>query len=134
MHRYWPIYAFDSGGAGYDQQQTDRGESLVDKPTALYCHHCLRLICFTRQATRINGQHQHVRTNPAGFTYHIACYADAPGCKAIGTPTFDDTWFAAYQWQITVCIDCQCHLGWRFTAMDTFFGLISSRLIQDAAD
>lgn len=77
------------------------------------------------------GGHEHGRINPAGLSFHIACFAAAPGAAAVGPATLEHSWFAGYGWRIALCGGCGEQLGWRFEAPDgdRFFGLIVGRLM-----
>ncbi|MBI1272415.1 hypothetical protein GC174_18470 [bacterium] len=74
--------------------------------------------------------HEHTFRNPAGLSFHILCYSDAPGALNNGVPTLEHTWFSGYAWSYAICQNCQSHLGWWFTGIDTFAGLIATRLIR----
>ena len=66
--------------------------------------------------------------NPEGTVFVIGCFAQAPGCVAIGAPMLEWTWFPGCRWQVALCRACGEHLGWRYTGADTFHGLILERL------
>jgi hypothetical protein len=79
----------------------------------------------------VDGSHRHVFANPHGHVFEIGCFAAAPGCAAVGSPTSDFSWFPGTLWQIAVCVACGLHLGWRYIQSDgvTFYGLILDRLL-----
>ena len=133
MSHCLPIYAFDTNASDADQQlKAERSRLLINERRPLYCHLCYQLVCFKSEATTVAGQHEHVFTNPAGIDYHIACYENATGCNALGSPSVEHTWFSGYEWQIAVCISCSEHLGWLFTGKSHFFGLICDRLLDES--
>lgn len=74
--------------------------------------------------------HEHTFRNPAGFSFHLVCYSDAPGAADVGIPTAEYTWFAGYSWSFAICLKCQDHLGWWYSGADRFVGLIATRLIR----
>ena len=48
-----------------------------------------------------------------------------------GEPTQTATWFRGYEWQVTLCLGCDWHIGWRYPAAadpPLFYGLIKRRL------
>lgn len=93
------------------------------------CGHCLT---HRRKAIEVKGSHEHTFRNPAGYSFHLMCFADAPGCLNIGTPTLEATWFPGYAWSFALCAGCQGHLGWWYAASteDVFVGLIATRLVR----
>jgi hypothetical protein len=96
---------------------------------ALVCARCSHAI--TSEATRVSrgGAHIHTRRNPGGWVYQFGCFAEAPGCRALGEPSEEFTWFPGHAWRLAVCGSCGAHLGWRFDgASGSFFGLILERL------
>jgi len=87
----------------------------------------------TREAARTThrGGHAHSFFNPHGIVYHIGCFAEAPGCRAVGPPSNEFSWFPGYHWRIVACGGCGVHLGWDFLGAETggmFYGLILDRL------
>jgi hypothetical protein len=46
----------------------------------------------------------------------------------VGAATEEHTWFAGCRWRVAACGGCGEHLGWAFTGVDSFFGLILARL------
>jgi hypothetical protein len=81
-----------------------------------------------------DGAHQHVFTNPGGYTYDIALFADAD-CIRHGPATTEYTWFKGFAWQLALCRNCRAHLGWHYTraGQTGFYGLIRSRLVDSDA-
>ena len=112
------------------ESATDPQESL-DEDLPRRCRRCGNPITTAASAISIEGLHEHVQANPGGFVFLFGCFANAPGCDIIGEPTREHTWFAAYAWQIALCDQCQCHLGWYFRSGDDgFFGLLLDRLTR----
>jgi hypothetical protein len=92
-------------------------------------------VAFPRDRRSVDGAHRHVFANPHGFVFEIGCFAQAPGCTAMGPPTPDFSWFPGSTWQVAVCARCGLHLGWRYEGhpeAGQFHGLILSRLRQSA--
>jgi hypothetical protein len=94
------------------------------------CRACSHAITSQRQAIEVNRAHEHTFRNPAGYSFHVLCYRQAPGALRTGTPTTLDTWFPGYAWSYALCQECQVHLGWFFQGEDGFAGLIATRLLR----
>jgi len=74
--------------------------------------------------------HEHNFRNPAGYSFHLVCYSDAPGAADVGEPTTADCWFPGYAWTFAICTQCHSHVGWWYSGSDRFAGLIATRLIR----
>jgi hypothetical protein len=97
----------------------------------LRCASCGHAITSKASAFEVEGAHEHVRTNPAGFTFRIGCFREAPGCSGEGAASEHFSWFPGYAWQIALCRGCGGHLGWVFRLDSSgFYGLIKARLVQ----
>jgi hypothetical protein len=108
------------------REQTEREKRLV-------CAACGHVVTRLADQTAVNGEHAHTCTNPHGKTFHIGCFREAKGCKAVGPSTDEFTWFAGYVWSVALCRNCDVHLGWLFrSSTDRFFGLILDRLVERA--
>jgi hypothetical protein len=78
----------------------------------------------------VGGAHRHSFVNPAGVTFEIGCFREAPGCMVEGEPTTELTWFAGFAWSYALCANCRAHLGWCYEGEGArFFGLILARLV-----
>jgi len=77
------------------------------------------------------GAHQHVFTNPGGYSYEIALFTVAD-CIHQGPATTEYTWFNGFAWRLALCRHCQTHLGWHYARAGQagFYGLIRSRLVD----
>ena len=104
---------------------------------ALYCAGCGHLVTRTRWKIAVgNGGGGRIFTNPMGITFHVVCFAEAPGATAEGDPTDEHTWFPGYLWNFALCRGCGGHLGWHFrqeVGGDRFFGLVKNRLSSTPA-
>lgn len=74
--------------------------------------------------------HEHTYRNPAGYSFHVLCYSDAPGAAEAGELTSEASWFAGYAWSFAVCKQCHNHLGWWYSGKTRFAGLIATRLLR----
>lgn len=109
-----------------DELEPDQGDVIL-------CAFCMARITSKRDGVAINSRHQHRFTNPQNFTYEIRCFGKTTNCAIHGEPTTEHTWFPGYAWQVTTCIQCRAHLGWKYTGTEpTFFGLINQRLLDES--
>jgi hypothetical protein len=99
----------------------------------IVCAACRHPITAERNRIEVNGAAEHTCVNPHGLTFHIACFDVAPGCRSVGVPTTDFTWFRGFAWSYALCGACAILLGWRYqgTAAASFFGLIVNRLVVE---
>ena len=97
----------------------------------LYCARCGRLVTDGRWRVAVDGEHEHLKFNPAGLAFRIGCFRDAEGAKAAGPPSGEFAWFSGVLWRVALCDACGIHLGWLFTGGEgpsAFFGLILEKL------
>ena len=130
MELIFPVYWFDTTSSDLEDLTEDEsrvGESGHGKK--LCCHLCRHIVTDKNQRFAFQGGHMHTRTNPSGYIYDFGCFQNAPGCRLLGPPTDEHTWFPGYTWQIAVCGNCGEHLGWSFRGSNNFYGLIIDRLI-----
>ncbi|MBB4285749.1 cereblon family protein [Roseospira goensis] len=105
----------------------------------LCCRACGAVIARPEDAIAVGGAHSHHVFNPAGIVFHIGCFRDAPGVRAVGPRTGRFTWFRGYDWVVTACGTCARHLGWMYhaiadTAPATFQALVLDRLVETGGD
>lgn len=97
----------------------------------LACAGCLRPVTTSAARTQVAGAHEHTFANPAGFQFHIGCFARATGCGTVGEASTYWTWFPGYSWQVELCATCGDHLGWLFRSeAHAFHGLVLDRLVE----
>lgn len=104
-----------------------------DEEIAILCDACGAIVTTASSRREIFGAHQHTFMNPAGIAFTIGCYAEAPGCLAVGAASEEWAWFPKHAWRAVVCRRCATHLGWRFdevAGVSAFHGLIVDRLRQ----
>jgi len=78
----------------------------------------------------VDGSHEHQCVNPHGLSFHIGCFGWVTGCRVVGAPSAEWSWFPPCRWQIELCGGCREHLGWLFRSADReFHGLILDRLV-----
>lgn len=116
---------------GHDEDLQIETEVRTGALRGLYCSGCLEFITDERSSIEVRGAHTHTCTNPAGVTFTIGCFREAPGCGCSGTPTPEFSWFPGYRWDLALCTACGKHLGWGFHGgADGFFGLIVDELVS----
>lgn len=95
------------------------------------CAQCRETVTARSLAIERAGAHEQTFRNPAGYSWTIACFRDASGCRATGELTTEASWFADYAWCYAECAQCSRHLGWWFVGRDpSFVGLIVTRLTR----
>lgn len=120
--RFWEVFS-DSG------VDIRRKRKTVPRKEPIRCAACREPVTEERYRIAVQDSHVHVFTNPYGIVFEIGCFEMAPGCRLVGLPSDEFTWFVGFTWQIAVCCGCESHLGWRF-ASDTqvFWALVLDRL------
>jgi hypothetical protein len=98
--------------------------------SAIRCLACGFVVTTGRHRMAVQGSHEHRFMNPAGFLYHIGCFAEAVGCVIVGPASPEYPWFPGFLWRFALCGGCGVHLGWNFRGdgRAAFFGLILDRL------
>lgn len=102
---------------------------------ALRCRACRFKITDKGARIEVGGKHGHTFFNPHGLVFDIGCFARAPGCGLIGSPTTEFAWFPGHAWRIAMCRGCGVHLGWSFSlasGSSFFFGLILDLLVEES--
>lgn len=107
-----------------DDQTEDKEEHYI------LCGQCENKITLPNQKVEIAGEFEHTFLNPGGHLFRIGCFQSADGCLSIGVPTTEWTWFEGFDWQVSICNQCNAHLGWLFRSTEdqNFFGLILDKL------
>jgi hypothetical protein len=108
-----------------------RHQQESDVVGAVFCRACNKAITSRDQKIEMGGTHSHTFFNPAGLVFELGCFRTAPGCRVIGAPSTEFTWFPGHIWRVVLCRTCKVHLGWQFSMEDTtFYGLIRTKLIE----
>ncbi len=108
-------------------KETVDEQSEVQPKKIVRCKNCNYEITTPAQALQ---PHEHTFRNPAGYSFHVLCYSDAPGALEVGSPTSEASWFPGHDWTFAVCKQCSNHLGWWYSGNTRFAGLIATRLIR----
>lgn len=124
------LYFFDRYSDQKREQLTDdKVEDVPKEERRLFCANCRNLITSQDDRISVQGGQEHTFTNPHGYVFHIGCFRQTRGCAHAGEETSAWSWFRGFTWCITLCANCDTHLGWRFQAPDDqFYGLILNRL------
>ncbi len=103
-------------------------DTATKKDDKVCCRECSHAVTRGRWAIERQGAFEHRFRNPAGWSFQVGCYAQAPGALAQGEPTSECSWFDGYLWRFAICGNCGTHLGWWYVGPDSFAGLIVTRL------
>jgi hypothetical protein len=98
---------------------------------AICCAVCSQSVTARRHFLEVEGSHERTFRNPAGYSFHVLCFREAPGCRVQGRPTTEASWFAGTAWSFAFCQGCGQHLGWHYGRGEqpAFFGLVAPRLV-----
>ena len=104
-------------------------EVLGQLDDTIRCRRCRHDVTAGHFAIEVEGAHAHTFRNPAGWSFRLGCFADAPGAAVSGAATYADTWFSGHAWRFAHCTACGTHLGWWFVGgSSAFCGLVLTRL------
>lgn len=114
-------------GTGFSLELNQEQETDEQSQKVVRCKNCDFEITTPNMARQ---PHEHTFRNPAGYSFHVLCYSDAPGAANVGKATSEASWFPGYAWTFALCAQCQNHIGWWYSGKDRFAGLIATRLIR----
>lgn len=127
------LWMLKSSGNAPDSGTTIKSEKKfgLKEYHVIICRECGNPVTAPHFVITVNRHHRHTFINPAGITYQIGCFSYAEGCIVYGEPVIDNTWFAGFAWNYSLCSNCQVHLGWHFQNNgESFFGLILDLLVD----
>lgn len=111
--------------------QVDWDRAPEDVPGKIVCKTCGTIITSDEMGISINGSHEHTFMNPGGLVFRIGCFSGAGGCRIMGIPTSEYTWFPGFAWCFVICSGCLSHLGWHYdSGGSSFFGFILDELAR----
>ena len=114
-----------------DIKLDEEPDSATEVDDRVCCGSCHAEITLRSLAARRAGSHEHTFRNPAGYSWTIVCFRDAPGCASAGDLTTEASWFPGYAWCYANCSSCWRHIGWWFVGGEpSFVGLIVTRLAR----
>ena len=126
---YLPLFFFQKFTETQFKQIQKSLALMHRKEEKILCQVCQHQITSHENKIEVNGQHEHILSNPCGIVFEIGCFSEAAGCVNYGLSTSEHTWFAGYSWQFALCANCLSHLGWFFQSeSDSFYGLILKKL------
>lgn len=115
------------------QQETEEKVETRLQPDDWLCLYCSKKITTDKDRFPYDEQTEFQFSNPDGYVFNIITFGSADGCREIGKPTLDFTWFAEHSWSFALCSRCGLHLGWKYKGKYTFYGLIKDRIVRGQA-
>ncbi|MFW2372675.1 MAG: hypothetical protein ACN4GM_06095 [Gammaproteobacteria bacterium] len=112
-----------------DKKQRQQQLSSDHPSYKLCCAICGRKITDHQQQAEIEGSHTHSKLNPDQQSFIIRCFVSVENCKVSGEKTALNSWFTGCQWQFVHCNHCSTQLGWYFSGVSSFYGLIEQQLV-----
>lgn len=106
--------------------QLDEGDPAND----WLCAWCLNRVANDKDRLSFGGKSEFSFRNPEGRRFHIITFARTFGCRDVGIPTHQYTWFPGHAWSYCLCGQCRTHLGWFYVGPNTFAGLIRDRIVR----
>ncbi len=103
------------------------------KPDDWLCVACSKKITEDKERFPYDGETEFHFTNPEGYVFDIITFRSAEGCRTVGKPTLEFTWFKDHAWTLAFCSRCGLQLGWKYSGKFSFYGLIKSRIVKGLA-
>ena len=104
--------------------------SIGDTGNDWLCAWCHNRVANEKDRFPYNGKDEFTFANPEGIRFAIITFSRTLGCQEMGTPTLEHTWFAGYAWSFCQCDRCGQQLGWYYTGLHQFAGLIKARIVR----
>jgi hypothetical protein len=125
------LQQFDDRRRADAVHKEEAGDKIDEHKKHILCKTCGNFITSDADSITVNGSHDHTFVNPMGLKFHIGCFSNAGGCRIMGVPTDEYTWFPGFAWSYVICSGCQTHLGWHYqSGGGGFFGLILDQLVR----
>ena len=109
-------------GSNATTESSDAGDWL--------CAWCLNKVANQKDLFAYAGQQEFSFSNPQGIHFVILTFSRTHGCRDVGVPTLEHTWFPGHAWSFCQCTGCAQHLGWYYTGKSQFAGLIKPRIVR----
>jgi hypothetical protein len=106
--------------------QPGRGDPAND----WLCAWCLSRVASEKDRLLHEGKSEFSFKNPEGVRFNLFIFSRTLGCRQLGIPTLEHTWFPGHAWSYCVCDRCRTHLGWFYAAPSEFAGLIRDRIVR----
>ena len=131
----WPIQAAIGAESGVveivePEVQSRTHPSAGDPANDWLCAWCRNRVASEKDRFLCEGKSEFSFKNPEGIRFHIVTFSRTLGCREVGVPTLEHTWFPEHAWSYCVCDHCHMHLGWYYAGASRFAGLIRSRLVK----
>ena len=110
--------------------QTRTQPSEGDPANDWLCAWCLNRVASEKDRFSQDGQSESSFKNPEGVRFHIFLFSRTLGCRDVGAPTLEHTWFPGHAWSSCLCGGCRMHLGWYYAGPNDFVGLIRDRIVR----
>ena len=94
------------------------------------CAWCHNRVANERDRFPYNGKDEFTFANPEGIRFAIITFSQTLGCREMGTPTLEHTWFPGHAWSCCQCDRCGQHLGLDHAGQHEFAGLIKARIVR----
>ena len=94
------------------------------------CAWCLTRVADDRDRFSYEGRQEFSFSNPSGIHFQIITFLQTLGCRQMGTPTLEHTWFPGHAWSHCLCSNCGQHLGWFYSGPHDFAGLIKGQIVR----
>jgi hypothetical protein len=114
------------------EPQSRTRTSTGDTKNDWLCSWCLTRVASERDRFSYDGKDEFTFTNPERIRFDIITFSQTLGCREVGVPTLEHTWFHAHAWTYCQCGSCGMHLGWFYAGQNNFVGLIKGRIVRAA--
>jgi len=104
--------------------------SQGDPASDWLCVSCLNRVASEKDRFLHEGKSEFSFKNPEGIRFNILLFARTLGCRELGVPTLEHTWFPGHAWSFCVCDRCRMHLGWCYAGPSEFAALIRERIFR----
>ena len=110
--------------------QTRTRPSEGDPANDWLCAWCLNRVASEKDRFLYDGKSEFSFRNPEGIRFEIVTFSRVTGCRLVGVPTSEATWFPNHAWCHCLCEQCGLQLGWQYTGPTEFVGLILGRIVR----
>lgn len=104
--------------------------SLGDAGGSWLCAWCHNRVANEKDRFLYDGKDEFIFANPEGIRFAILIFSRILGCREVGAPTLEHTWFAGHAWSFCHCDRCGRQLGWYYVGQHQFAGLIKRRIVR----
>jgi hypothetical protein len=119
-----------SAGAVLVQPETRTVPEVQAAEGEWLCAWCHSRVAHDRDRFSFDGKDEFIFSNPEKIKFEIILFSEICGCRQAGAPALEHTWFPGYAWSYCLCIECGQHLGWYYTGVNDFVGLIKARIVR----